>query len=163
MNKKGLHDYLECYKFIEDLSGKSIINMVKTVEMMRCVYDSLFEKYGISEPKFSVMLLLYTEADGMPLSDIGEKMLVSRANMTGLIDRMERENLVEKCLNPKDKRSTIARLTEKGHALFNSVKDDHIAFSRQMTRALNTQEKESLNGLLEKLQGDIVSCFGEGE
>lgn len=163
MNKKGLHDYLQSYKFIEDLSGKSIINILKTIEMMRCVYHSLFEQYGISEPKFSVMLLLYGEPQGMPLCDIGEKMLVSRANMTGLIDRMEKEALVEKCLNPTDKRSTIAKLTEKGHELFNSVKDNHIIFSRQLTESLSDNEKEELNRLLEKLQNDIVHRFGEGD
>lgn len=163
MNKKELHDYLESYRFIEDVSGKTIINLMKTVEIIRFVYNNLFLKHGISESKFYVLLLLWKEKDGMVLSEIGEKMLVTRANMTGLIDRMEKESLVEKKINPNDRRSIIANLTEKGRSLFEEIKESNIEFSRQMTSVLNIEEKKNLNALLENLQNDIVSCFGEEE
>ncbi len=163
MNKKELHDYLGSYKFIEDVSGKTVINLLKTIDIMRLVYNSLFAQHGISEPKFSVLLLLYNEEDGMPLSEIGEKMFVTRANMTGLIDRMEKEGLVEKKVNPKDRRSIKAYLTEKGRNLFDDVKGGHIDFSHRMTRILSVEEKQILNNLLEKLQYDVVKCFSEEE
>lgn len=163
MNKKELHNYLESYRFIEDASGKTIINLLKTVEMMRVVYNNLFIKHGISEPKFYVLLLLWKEKDGMVLSEIGEKMLVTRANVTGLIDRMEKEGLVEKKINPNDRRSIIANLTEKGRLLFEDIRENHIEFSHQMTRVLELKEKENLNNLLEKIQNDIVNCFSEEE
>ncbi|SHJ85211.1 MarR family winged helix-turn-helix transcriptional regulator [Tepidibacter formicigenes] len=163
MNKKELYDFLESYNFIEDMSGKTIINLMKSVEIMRFVYNNLFAKHGISEPKFYVLLLLSYSEDGMVLSEIGEKMLVTRANMTGLMDRMEKEGLVEKRVNPKDRRSTKAYLTDKGRELFEDIKAIHIDFSKQMTRVLDIKEKENLNNLLEKLQCDIVNCFSEEE
>ncbi|SHH22606.1 MarR family winged helix-turn-helix transcriptional regulator [Tepidibacter thalassicus] len=163
MNKKKLYDFLESYNFIEDMSGKTIINLLKSVEIMRFVYNNLFAKYGISESKFSVLLLLYHSKDGMALCEIGEKLFVTRANITGLIDRMEKEGLVEKRVNPKDRRSVKAYLTNKGKGLFEDVKEKHIDFSKQMTRGLDINEKECLNNLLEKLQRDIVNCFSEEE
>lgn len=163
MNKKELYNFLDSYNFIEDMSGKTIINLLKSVEIMRFVYNELFANHGISESKFYVLLLLYYSKDGMVLSEIGDKMLVTRANMTGLIDRMEKEELVEKKVNLKDRRSSIAYLTDKGINLFENIKDTHIDFSKQMTSALSIEEKEQLNTLLEKLQNDIVKSFSEEE
>ncbi|AHM55669.1 putative multiple antibiotic resistance protein MarR [Peptoclostridium acidaminophilum DSM 3953] len=159
MNKKELSDFLEAYDFIEDMSGKTIVNLIKTTAIMRAVYDELFQKHSISEPKFLVLLLLSQEPEGMPFSEIGRKLLVSRANMTGLIERMMKEGLVEKILNPSDKRSTKALLTQKGRKLFEGVKDDHIEFSRRMTAGIGDDEKELLSKLLKKLQNDIVDSF----
>ncbi|MZQ75901.1 MAG: MarR family transcriptional regulator [Peptoclostridium sp.] len=159
MNKKELSGFLETYDFVEDMSGKTIVNLIKTTAIMRAVYDELFHKHSISEPKFLVLLLLYQEPEGMAFSEIGRKLLVSRANMTGLIERMMKEGLVEKMLNPSDKRSTKAILSQKGRDLFESVKDGHIEFSRRMTAGIDNEEKELLNRLLVKLQNDIVDSF----
>ncbi|WP_099190100.1 MarR family winged helix-turn-helix transcriptional regulator [Tepidibacter mesophilus] len=163
MNKRELYNFLDSYNFIEDMSGKTIINLLKSVEIMRFVYNDLFVNHGISESKFYVLLLLSYSNDGMALSEIGDKMLVTRANMTGLIDRMEKEELVEKKVNPKDRRSSIAYLTNKGRTLFEEIKDTHIDFSKQMTSGLSIEEKEQVNKLLEKLQNDIVKSFSEEE
>lgn len=156
---KELKDYLEAYSFVEFSSGKTIINMLKTVELMRGVYHSLFKEYNISEPKFSVLLLLSNEKNGMALSDIGERLLVSRANITGLIDRMEKEELVEKRGNPLDKRSIKAHLTKKGRELFEEIRSPHMEFSEKMTAGLDEDEKEELNRLLEKIQRHIIDEF----
>ncbi|CAH2215036.1 MarR family winged helix-turn-helix transcriptional regulator [Tepidibacter aestuarii] len=163
MNNKELFNFLDSYNFIEDMSGKTIINLLKSVEIMRFIYNNLFAHHGISESKFYVLLLLSYSEEGMALSEIGDKMLVTRANMTGLIDRMGKEGLVEKKVNPKDKRSSIAHLTDKGRELFDNIKGTHIDFSRQMTSGLSIEEKEQLNTLLEKLQNDIVKSFSEEE
>ena len=152
--------YLDAYSFIEFSSGQSIINILKTERIMRMVYDRLFEKYDISEPKFFVILLLSTHnEDSMPLIELGRNMMVSRANMTTLIDRMIKEKLVEKHKNIDDKRSIKAHLTPKGKELFDEIKELHMEFSERMTKVLTEDEKLILNNLLKKLQADIVSDF----
>ena len=154
--------YIDAYSFIEFSSGQTIINILKTERIMRMVYDRLFEKYNISEPKFFVILLLSIhEADGMPLIVLGKNMMVSRANMTTLIDRMIKENLVEKRKNADDKRSIKAHLTPKGRQLFDEIKDLHMEFSQRMTKALTEEERATLNNILKKLQEDIVQDFSK--
>lgn len=154
--------YIDAYSFIEFSSGQTIINILKTERIMRMVYDRLFEKYNISEPKFFVILLLSIhEAGGMPLIELGKNMMVSRANMTTLIDRMIKENLVEKRKNANDKRSIKAHLTPKGRQLFDEIKELHMEFSQRMTKALTEEERATLNSILKKLQEDIVQDFSK--
>ncbi len=141
--------YIDAYSFIEFSSGQTIINILKTERIMRMVYDRLFEKYNISEPKFFVILLLSIhEADGMPLIELGKNMMVSRANMTTLIDRMIKEDLVEKRKNADDKRSIKAHLTPKGRQLFDEIKENlklGIPYPKARENALKAISKVDLS------------------
>lgn len=154
-----LEDYMNAYSFIEFSSGKTIINLSRTVDIMRTVYSRLFDNHKISEPKFFVLLLLSRETDGIPLAEIGNLMLVSKANMTTLIGRMEREGLVKKKENFEDRRSMKAYITRKGKAIFDDVKLQHKDFSEKMTKSLSEEEKAILNNLLNKMQLDIIKDF----
>ena len=62
INIQDVRGYIDAYSFIEFSSGKTIINILKTERIMRMVYDKLFEKYNISEPKFFVIMLLSNSA-----------------------------------------------------------------------------------------------------
>ncbi len=156
---ESLHRYVNAYEFVEFSSGQTILNILKTEGVMRLVYNKLFEKYNISEPKFFVLLLLSTKQEGMALSELGELMLVSKANMTTLIERMEREMLVVKRRSKTDRRSTRAFLTDKGMALFDEVRFLHKEFSEIMVQALSEDERNTLNQLMRKLQMGIINDF----
>ncbi|BEP30290.1 MarR family winged helix-turn-helix transcriptional regulator [Helicovermis profundi] len=151
--------YLNAYSFIEFSSGKTLLNISRTVEIMRLVYDNVYNKYNISEPKFLVILLLSEKEDGIPLIEIGRKMLVSRANITTLIKRMEKEGIVERRNNKKDKRSIKAHLTDKGRGIFDEVKYLYMDFSEKMVSCLSDEEKNLLNNLLVKIQTNIVNEY----
>ncbi len=159
INIQDVRGYIDAYSFIEFSSGKTIINILKTERIMRMVYDKLFEKYNISEPKFFVIMLLSNNPYGISFSELGKTMMVSRANMTTLIGRMEKENLVKRQKNDEDKRSIKAYLTPEGQSLFDEIKDLHKEFSERMTKALSEEEKLVLNKLLKKLQKDIIEDF----
>jgi MarR family 2-MHQ and catechol resistance regulon transcriptional repressor len=158
-NKRVLEDYINAYSFIEFSSGKTIINIWRTVGIVRLVYSRLFDIHKISETKFFVILLLNSEDDGMTLTKIGENMLVSKANITTLINRMEKDGIVEKKENFEDKRSKKAYLTPKGKEIFNKIKYMHKEFSEKMTKSLDEDEKKILNKLLIKMQLDITKDF----
>lgn len=151
--------YIDAYSFVEFSSGKTIINLSRTVEIMRLVYKRLYTKYELSEPKFFVILLLSKEKHGIPLIEIGKMMLVSRANITTLIERMERDGYVEKKGNCDDKRSIKAHLTDKGRCIFDEVKASHQEFSERLVACLTEEEKETLNRLLRKIQFGIIEEF----
>ncbi|GAU77046.1 MarR family winged helix-turn-helix transcriptional regulator [Fusibacter sp. 3D3] len=156
---ENLKKYVDAYSFVELSSGQMIINILKTEGIMRVVYTKLFEAYNISEPKFFVLLLLSNKKEGMALSEIGEQMLVTKANMTTLIERMENEGLVSKKRSHEDKRSIKATLTPKGESLFDEVKFLHKEFSEKMMKSLTNDEIDSLNHLLRKLQFGIMNDF----
>ncbi len=160
-NKKGndLSTYTNAYDFIESSSGKSIINLVRLVDLMRVLYKKFYNGYKISEPKFFVLLALYKSDDGIPLNELGKMLLVSRANMTTLIERMVRDGYVEKRENDEDKRSTKAYLTALGKELLSDITKAHKEFSKRLVVHLDEEEKAVLNSLLKKMQLGIIDEF----
>lgn len=160
-NMKDLSTYMDAYSFVEFSSGQSIINLSRTVELMRLVYKKFYSTYKLSEPKFFVLLLLSKAEDGIPLIEIGKMMLVSRANITTLIDRMERDGYVEKRDNSEDKRSTKAHITMKGQRTFNEVTEFHKEFSERLVSSLTEEEKKMMTTLLRKIQYGIIEEFDE--
>ncbi|MBN2899592.1 MAG: MarR family transcriptional regulator [Clostridia bacterium] len=158
---KELSSFMDAYSFIEYSSGQSIINLSRTVDLMRFVYKEFYDQFKLSEPKFRVLLLLSKAEDGIPLTDIGKMLLVSRANMTTLIERMVRDGSVEKRSNTDDKRSIKAYLTKAGEKLLEEAVDSHREFSLRLVRVLSEEEKNTMNCLLTKIQMDVIDGFSE--
>lgn len=166
MNKRNMDEltaYMDAYSFVEFSSGQTIISLARTVELMRLVYKKFYNQYQLSEPKFFVLLLLGKNKEGIPLNEIGKMMLVSRANMTTLIERMVKDGYVEKRENEEDKRSTKAVLTDLGQEVLDEVSDFHKEFSHKLVSALSEDEKEIMNKLLKKIQVGIIEDFSQCE
>lgn len=88
------------------------------------------------------------------LFDLGERIVLSRSNLTRLCDRLEKEGLISREQCPDDRRGLYASLTEKGAAMrkkmwpvYQRAVEEH--FSAQLT----AQEAETLAALLLKVRG----------
>ena len=71
------------------------------------------EKRNITPPQVFVLRVLWYE-DGLPLNNLADLARCSRSTMTGIIDTMEKNGLVNRVPNPKDGRSTLVKLTNIG-------------------------------------------------
>ncbi len=133
-------------------SIRTIIELTKTYDMLEDVLSRHFARFGLSYPKFNALMQLRNAGEsGLSLSELGERMLVSRANITGLIDRLERDGLVTREIDPRDRRVFRARLTPKSMHLLDNLLPLHAQFARDAMSGLSSEEKEQLIGLLQKL------------
>jgi MarR family transcriptional regulator, 2-MHQ and catechol-resistance regulon repressor len=110
------------------------------------------------------LLLLLREAgsEGMPLSDIGRSLVVTKANVTGLMDRLEREELVRRDTHA-DRRITLAKLTDKGMSLLETALPRREKVLAEVLGGLTRAEKQQLITLLSKLRRGIRERQVEGE
>jgi len=88
----------------------------------------------------------------MQLHDLGELLLVSRANITGLIDHLEDKGYVKRLVDPQDRRARHARITQKGEALLDEFMPVHYRNLKGLLRGLSEDERETLVGLLKKVR-----------
>ncbi len=96
--------------------------------------------YGLSKSTLNILMLLrHGPADGMQLHDLGELLLVSRANITGLIDHLEEKGYVKRVVDAGDRRARYARITKKAEALLDRI---HPASLPQYKRALRRSVDE---------------------
>lgn len=122
------------------------------------VFSMHYARYGLSWPKFNALIHLYMAGDhGLIQSELSKKMLVSRANITGLIERLEKEGLVVRRADPSDKRVSRVSLTGRAFALMNAFLPVHNNYMHKIMSAFNRQEKEIFISLIRKLNKGLES------
>jgi len=115
-------------------------------------------KHELSLSAFNVLMILSRSASKQcPLFEIGELLLVSRANVTGLVDCLERKGLVERLVDDYDRRVRMARITRAGEALLRSLLPRHYSELKRICSRLSNTEKSTLSGLLTKLRHSVQS------
>ncbi|SFG93078.1 MarR family transcriptional regulator, 2-MHQ and catechol-resistance regulon repressor [Desulfotomaculum arcticum] len=140
------------------LSKRALLELTSFYDTLEDVSSMHFGRYSLSWPKFNALIRLYMAGErGLTQSELSKKMLVSRANITGLIERLEKEDLVVRGTDPSDKRVLRVSLSNRAAILMNAFLPVHNNFINKVMSALNTHEKEVFISLLEKLKKGLDS------
>lgn len=146
----------ECENPFENISTKLLINFAKTASILEDIFNQYYKRFKLSKPQFNALYLIYISgSEGITLSELGDKMVVTRANITSLIDRMESRNYIERVINPNDRRSIKAVIRKEGIEIINKILPTHKIFSKEILGFLTEAEKERVNKLLEKILEEI--------
>jgi len=117
-----------------------------------------FARYGLSGAKFNALIQLHMAGDrGLTQSELGKKMLVSRPNITSLVERLEKDSLVVRRDDPSDRRALRVYLTDRAAAVMLHFLPKHNDFVTKLMSALDSSEKELLISLLKKLNKGLES------
>jgi len=109
--------------------------------------------FDITRPRFTVLRMLYLAPEHrLPQSEIAHQMGVSGANVTQLIDALEREGWVQRAVNPADKRVTFAQLTPDGEERCSRLLPAMIAYMQDSVGPLTEAEQVQLSSLLAKVR-----------
>jgi DNA-binding MarR family transcriptional regulator len=87
--------------------------------------ERLKREFDTTLPRFDVMAALYRVPDGMLMSDLSRFLLVSNGNVTGIVDRLVSEGLVQRARRNGYRRTSIVRLTRAGNELFRTMATAH--------------------------------------
>jgi MarR family transcriptional regulator, 2-MHQ and catechol-resistance regulon repressor len=115
----------------------------------RCSYAQI-RQFGLTPAQFDVISTL-GNTKGMTFKQLGSQCLITKGTLTGVIDRMEAQGMVERVQSATDGRSTLVRLTREGEKLFDKWFPVHIAYLKQPFSALPERQCEALESLLAKL------------
>ena len=138
----------ETYKLQVDRIVEAIIYLY--TESRRLTKDQA-ARHGLTGPQLSVAKILEDIGD-LSLSELSERINAQNSTVTGIVDRMEREQLVERKRSSDDRRVVHIRLTKKGHELARSMKFEPFEiFKMAFENALTREELGQLLTLLDKL------------
>lgn len=134
-----------------------------TSKLMRQRMDRWADKHGLSEGRLHVLWQLQAAPEHkLPLGELAEHLDVSPRNVTGLIDHLERDGLVERVDDPDDRRSIYARLTPAGGKLLHGLRAEGMQWQLGTTAGLSIEELEQLRHaclrLVENMSGASVAA-----
>lgn len=127
------------------------------------VRRKLREGYDVTLPRFDVMAALYNAPEGMSMGGVSRRLMVSNGNVTGIVERLEREGLVHRRPQPEDRRRHLVRLTDAGREAFEEMAAEHERWIANMLSALSEDEARQLYELLGKAKRSVLESYGEEE
>ncbi len=110
----------------------------------------LRERFNVTLPRFDLMAQLDRTPKGMTLGELSQRMMVSNGNVTGLVDRLVEQGLIDRQPSRTDRRAQIVRLTQEGRRFFRAMARENADWIGEMFAELSQPEIESLLRLLAK-------------
>ena len=148
---------LERHKeLVPEINPAAVIAMlrIKTVseEIQDSILDVLQQTYHLSEGKFCALIVLHQRGgNGMAPSELAEKVGVTRATISNMLQRMERDGLVYIRPAEQDGRGKIVKLTQAGCDFMEEILPPHYLRVSRLMEKLTEDEQKKLIMLLEKL------------
>jgi DNA-binding MarR family transcriptional regulator len=126
----------ECLQGFERYSGESV------------------RQYGLTHAQFDIIATL-GNTDGMSYKELGERTLITKGTLTGVIERLEQKGIVLRERSSDDKRSFHVRLTASGENVFREVFPKVVAHGKQLFADYSEAEFDEMDGALKKLRERI--------
>ena len=110
----------------------------------------LRDRFGVTLPRFDLMAQLDKAAEGMTLSDLSKRMMVSNGNLTGLVERLVASGHLDRRTSDVDRRAQVISLTAIGRAEFGAMAAEHENWIADLFGDLSKKEHDDLMRLLSK-------------
>jgi MarR family transcriptional regulator, 2-MHQ and catechol-resistance regulon repressor len=126
-------------------AARVIVELLLTCDVIDQSVGRVLASFGLSRSTFNILMLLrHGPSEGMQLHDLGELLLVSRANVTGLINHLEDKGLVTREVPASDRRVRHARLTPKAEAVLEQCLPAHLENIHHLLGDVADSEKLSI-------------------
>ena len=125
--------------------------LAKAYQRACALFKEEFEGYDLTPQQFGLLTFLW-QADGLSQAELSARSQIDRTTMGGIVDRLEKEGLVERRPHPDDRRAYQVFLTAKGKSLEDELTGVAGRVLRKVTSPLTEQEHETLIGLLTKIR-----------
>lgn len=123
----------------------------------------LREQFGMSLSRFDLLAQLDGRSDGMRMGELSKRLMVTTGNITGLVDELVAEGLVERLPDPTNRRASLAAMTAKGRKLFGAAAKANESWIEDMFAGLAAPEKAALFDMLGRQKADISARLQDAE
>ena len=149
----GLKEELGLDQAIETIEHECLLNIVYTGTIFNKLSYRFFSKTGITDAQFNVLMQLkYSSKQELSQVELSRRLFVNRADITGLIDRLEKGGYVSRGVHPTDRRVNIIKVSAKGLDLLKRLEPAYFAEVNKLFKNLNKGEITGIISSLEKIR-----------
>lgn len=144
-----LGKFAERYPDADVTAIASFLYLLRVATDLSIALDTCLSKHDLLQGRWWVLILLMREESVTSTpSTLADKLGVTRASMTGLLDGLEQSGLITRVFAKEDRRSVKIQLTAAGQAKLDVVMPDYYRRLRQCMQALDAEKREQLQQLL---------------
>lgn len=129
-----------------------VYNLVRTHGVLAPLLDSDLRGARLTAAQFNALLVLRAADEaGLNMGELGKRLVVTKSNVTGLVDRLERRGWAVRRAET-DRRAIRVRITPEGRKLLQEVEPSHAKALADLTSSLTHKEKTEMTRMLTKLR-----------
>lgn len=134
----------------DSLQQEAYLNLWQTYDRLKSLEDDVFRQYGLSAQQYnSLRLLRSVYPDSMQTLMLGGRLISRAPDMTRLLDRLEKQELLSRERRPENRRIVAVRITAKGIKLLNDI---HASVQECHQQQLGHMSKKALIQFVELLK-----------
>ena len=141
---RTLRSLAECFQAFEAYSGAHVRTL------------------GLTGAQFDIVATL-GNTPGMTCKELGQKTLITKGTLTGVLDRLENRGLITRSATDADRRQVFVSLTPQGNRLFDRVFPQHVGHLKCAFTALTPRELDQTTALLGKLRDALRDAHAESK
>lgn len=122
----------------------------------------LRDQFGVTLPRFDLMAQLDKTAGGMTLGELSQRMMVSNGNVTGLVERLVADGLIDRRPSLKDRRAQMVSLTAEGRRAFRAMARAHENWIAGLFAELKREDIDALMRGLARTKTSVRAGLGDG-
>jgi MarR family 2-MHQ and catechol resistance regulon transcriptional repressor len=137
---------------------EALLNIDFTAAQVKKGADVFFKAHGLTDVQFNLLMLLKYHSgdnDGLTQVELSRMMLVNRANITSLVDRMEKAELVVRAPVPGDRRYNVIQLTDRGASILEGAEKDYRRKVSELMGVLSEERTRQLIKDLERVRANL--------
>ena len=158
---KVVPDFAERYPGASPKATEAAMNIVRTADLLVKRIGELVQPFGLSPSSGLALGILADAGAPLPPNQIADRLIISRATMTGLLDSLEKRGYVHRLPHATDRRMLLIELTDTGRRVahdFRLVVHQH---QKGWLGTLSEQEQSELIESLHQLQSTLSDAASE--
>ncbi|PCE23145.1 MarR family transcriptional regulator [Paraburkholderia acidicola] len=133
------------------------LRMLTTTNLVQAeLRRRLRTEFDTTLPRFDMMAQLERHPEGLKMTELSRRLMVTGGNITGITDQLENEGFVVRDVDPNDRRSISVRLTLEGRASFDKMAIAHEQWVVELFGGLGLDEKSRMHQRLGKLKKHLL-------
>lgn len=135
------------------LEEQVMVTMAQTLSDFAVQMSDIIKEYGITMVHYNVLRILRgAGANGIPCGTVAERMVNKEPDITRLLDRMEKLELIVRARDQSDRRVVITQITEHGLTILEKLEAPLKAMRQQQFEGVSSEKLEQLLGIIQEIQ-----------
>jgi DNA-binding MarR family transcriptional regulator len=133
----------------------AFLELLRTTDMLSRGLIQVLKTEGLSPTQYNVLRILRGAPEGLLCGEIASRMITRDPDITRLLDRLERRELIARCREAKDRRTVMARVTTEGLKHLARLDEPVQAAHRKQLGHLGRERLRALAELLQVARSEV--------
>jgi DNA-binding MarR family transcriptional regulator len=134
----------------------AFLELLRTTDMLSRGLVRVLKSEDVSPTQYNVLRILRGSPEGLPCGEIANRMITRDPDVTRLLDRLEKRELISRCRETKDRRTVMVRIAPEGLKLLARLDEPIVTAHRKQLGHLGREQLRTLSELLSVARSQVA-------